>query len=480
MRFPGTASLTIKHKKLFLFFVFIFLPSLAAASDQYLDTCLKIAEARDRKLAVAEEQINLGKVRVSRSARNFFPFITAQRRFTRGKTVDTKISTVTIQGDAYEAEEIGLRGSLSLYEGGRLRAAYAYDRMMVDASKYNYTKAREELFFNVKLTYYEMLTLKSEYAALSKAFDDVDRLQNKVRIEYKAKAIAELDLIEAENFRDRVEDLLRASELNLQISIRKLLTLLNVDSMENIPALVPEALADDVPEITFTLEECSGFIAINNVDLKLNQLQIRMANEKKKINRSKVIPRFSVEGFYGQSGEAFVTEPLDLATVWSVMGRMNWSLWGNSFEVTQNSDKTSPASVTDVSTRIESSSLEAKLSFFDDMSYYVDAKESKVNFHQAQAEYNDVLSKNLIAVQKAYGEYANSLRNARTLRKEMTLKKRKLELTRKRNDLYEVPTVQLMEEAWKYAETISSFARSVYANYASVAELERLTLMPLR
>jgi hypothetical protein len=51
---------------------------------------------------------------------------------------------------------------------------------------------------------------------------------------------------------------------------------------------------------------------------------------------------------------------------------------------------------------------------------------------------------------------------------------------RKRNDLYEVPTVSLMEESWKYAEAISAYTRATYQNHASVTEMERLTLMPLR
>ncbi|MDR3307069.1 MAG: hypothetical protein LBS61_05330 [Endomicrobium sp.] len=51
---------------------------------------------------------------------------------------------------------------------------------------------------------------------------------------------------------------------------------------------------------------------------------------------------------------------------------------------------------------------------------------------------------------------------------------------KRQNSLYEVATVSLMEEALKYAEAISGYARATYQNYASVTEMERLTLMPLR
>ena len=114
------------------------------------------------------------------------------------------------------------------------------------------------------------------------------------------------------------------------------------------------------------------------------------------------------------------------------------------------------------------------------MGYFVDTKEGKVGLNQANADYIDVLKTRRLEVEKAYNDYLNSLNSARTLRKEIKLRERKLALMKKRNDLYEVPTVSLMEESWKYAEAISSYARATYQNHASVTEMERLTLMPLR
>ena len=44
----------------------------------------------------------------------------------------------------------------------------------------------------------------------------------------------------------------------------------------------------------------------------------------------------------------------------------------------------------------------------------------------------------------------------------------------------EVPTAQLMEESWKYAETIGQYGKALYSNYASVAEMERIVFISLR
>jgi hypothetical protein len=172
--------------------------------------------------------------------------------------------------------------------------------------------------------------------------------------------------------------------------------------------------------------------------------------------------------------------PLALTTVWSVGGRMSWTLWGNTMEVLQSNSHTIPREIVDVSNRVDDSTLDVRFSLFDDMNYFVDATESRVTYEQALADYGDIRLKTLLDLQKVYNDYNSSLRNARTLKKEIQLRKRKLELLRKRNELYEVATVQVMEESWKYADCISAYGRAVTQNYSSVSEMEKLTMMPLR
>ncbi|MCL2144403.1 MAG: TolC family protein [Endomicrobia bacterium] len=450
-----------------------------AANDEFLNQCMKIAEFRDRRVLVAAEQIKLAEMRVIRSGRSFFPFIMLQHRTSKGKT---KLSTggSSYDDEEYNSEDYGIRAVQTVYEGYRTKGTYRYETMMVDAARFNYTKTREELFTRIKLAYYEYLTLKQEYKALSKAFEIVDNLMTKVRNEFKARAISDLDLTEAENFKDKVEDMLSASRINLDFSVKKLIETVGVNTLDDINAVVSDELTDDVTEITFTLQDLLSFVLTNNLDVQTAKVQALMADMRIKINRSKVIPKFYVEGFYGKSGEAFTTEPLELTTAWSIIGRMSWSLWGSSLEVSYDNERTDPSTIIDASKRIDTSSWDVRLSLLDDITYFVDAKEGAVGLNQSNADYMDTLKTRRLEVEKAYNDYLNSLNSARTFRKEIKLRERKLELMRKRNDLYEVPTVSLMEESWKYAEAISSYSRVTYQNHASVTEMERMTLMPLR
>jgi len=456
--------------------------SYADMNDDFLNQLMKLSESRDRRLVVAYQQIQLAEIRSVRAARAFFPQVMLQGTMAKGQTALTQNGAGgAITGDEeYNSESYGVRAVQTVYEGYRTKGMYKYESMMVDAARFNYTKTREELFSRIKLAYYEYVTLNQEYKALGKAYDIVDKLFLKVKTEYKAKAISELDMVEAENFKDKVSDMLAASKINLSFSIKKLLETANIQSLDEINAKVSAELPDDVPEITFSLQDLLSFVLTNNLDVQTAKVQAMMADMKIRINRSKVIPKFYVEGFYGKSGEAFTTYPLELTTSWSIVGRMSWSLWGNSLEASYSTDRTDPSSIVDASQRVNTTTYDVKLSLLDDLSYFVDTKESAVGFDQSNADYVDTLKQKRLEVEKAFDDYVNSLNNARTLRKEITLRERKLALMKKRNDLYEVPTVSLMEESWKYAEAIGSFARVTYQNHASVTEMERLTLMPLR
>lgn len=444
--------------------------------DAFLEECLKLAQARDQKIAVAAEQVDLAQLRVTNSIRSFFPQLYLQSEQSKGKT---KLHD-ELDSQEYKSESVGGRATLPLYVGGGNKANLKYNKLMKDAAKYNYTKTKESLYANVKLAYYEYLTLKMEYTALSKAFEQVENLFLKTRVEYKAKAISNLDLAESENFRDKVANLLSSSRINLEFSIQKLIEVVGVNTLEEIPATVSDELPSDAFEIAFTAQDCVGFVQSNNLDVQLARLQLEMAEQKIKINRAKVHPQLYAEGFYGKAGEAFITEPLQLTTSWNVAAKLSWGLWGNSLAASYDMQRTDPTSIVDASRRTEVDTLSIQLGVLDDIQYFIDSKESSVSKKQLNSELTDLLKNSRLAVEKAYNEYIISLNNARTTRNELKVKERKLALMKKRNDLYEIQTVELMEECWNYAETISAFARSLYANHAAIVELEKLTLMSLR
>ncbi|MDR1942297.1 MAG: TolC family protein, partial [Endomicrobium sp.] len=360
---------------------FFQIPASADINDDFIQQCMKIAESRDPKIQIAYEQIQMAEIRAISAARAFFPQVVLQHSQSTGRS-----KNYNLEEAEYKSEEYGVRASQTIFEGRRTQSMYKYESLMVDAARFNYTKTREELFTQIKLAYYEYLTLNQEYKALGKAYDIVDQLFVKVKNEYKAKAISELDMVEAENFKDKVNDMLSASKINLDFSIKKLIETVGIHDLNDINAKPSDELPDDMAEITFSLQDLMSFVLTNNLDVQNAKIQTRMADLKIKINRAKVIPKFYVEGFYGKSGEAFIKGTIELAAAWTIALRMSWSLWGNSLEVSYNNERVDPATIVDASRRVETTTYDVKFALLDDLAYFVDSKESKVGLAQSNSD----------------------------------------------------------------------------------------------
>lgn len=458
------------HKKLLVILLFLYLSPSVFALDRFLEECLRLGENRDRKLSLAKEQLGIANLRIFRSGRAFFPGVTFQRKTSRGKTLTNE----------YQSEELGVRGSQPVYEGGRLRASYRYDSLFMETAKLNYIKVKEELYYRVKSAYYELLAARSELKRFNDTLTEVKRLEAKSQIEFNVKALSNLDLDEAKNFSAKVQNMYDAARMNAELAEKKLLFILDLDSMDEISLPLDDASLSRPADITFTREECRRIIKTNNVDTKINQLYITMNEQKRKITRARVIPKLYAEGFYGQSGEADVINPLVLASVWSVSGRLSWELWGTSMEMSTTEDRTNPRELVDISKRIESTTNELKLSLFDNLNYFVEAKENDASVSQSMVDYKEQINKALYDFEKYYNEYQQSLAKARTTSDEITLKERKLAVMRKKNELYEVSTLEVMDSVYKYAETLMEYVRALTTNYLTVCEMERLAMTSLR
>jgi len=449
------------------------------AVDQFLKTCLELGENRDRRLQAAKEQVNAASLRITRSGRAFLPGISLQRKTARGKSLRT-LDNGEIQTDEYQSEELGVRALQPLYDGGRLRASYRYDKLLRENTKLNLTKTREDLYYRIKTAYYEFLAARSELKRLKDTLDDIQRLQQKSQLEYNVKAISDLDLQEGKNFRDKVENMYRSAKMNAELAEKKLLFAVDIKSLAEIAAPFDISSLAPPDDISYTHDEARRFVTTNNLDARSNLNMIEMNEQKRKITRAKTLPKFYAEGYYGQSGEVFVTEPLRLATAWSVSGRVSWGLWGNSLEVSSSRDYANPQEIIDLARRIDNTSNEIKLSLFDDLGYFVEQKENVLGIMNSKIEYRDSLNKALYEFDRFYNEYQQSLWNARTTKDEIRLRERKLEVMRKRNELYEIATLEVMDGVYKYAETVMAYMRALATNYLAVCEMERLTMLQLR
>jgi len=457
---------------IFLFFFVLLLSVDIFARDEFLNTCINIAIQKNKKILSKEQEVELAKRQLWVTTRSFLPNIYFQRRYSRGRTID--------HGD-YQAEDIGLKLSQPLYDGGRITATHKYQSYALEVAKLDYTKLKEELIYNIKLAYYEYLSSVLEVQETEKMLDYIKTYYEKIEKEFAAKAVSDIELEEGKIFKQKVENIFEKAKKNKKFSEEKLVKLIGIRSLEDIIFPAPLELFEDVPkEIDFTLEQLQNLLLTNNLDLRKLKLQMDMAKERKKMAVGKIYPKFYFDGTYGQSGEAFVTEPLQLTTVWSGMLRLSWLFGGSSVESSYQQDKSIPREILDTSARIENTILDTKIGLFDDIKYFVEKKESDVLEVSSEAEYEETKNIAMLELEKFYNEYYYSLLDARTSSADLKFKKWRLEVLKSKNALYEVPTVEVMNGIYQVSDAVLTYSKSVFQNYTAVTELERLVLIPLR
>jgi len=439
--------------------------------DEFLYTALNIASSRNKKLIAKKEEIELSKRQLWAATRTFFPALLAQRRYSRGRTLT----------DEYQGEDFALRVYQPLYDGGRIRASHKYYSLVLEDSKLNYTKLREELIYNVKVAYYEYLSSLMEVKEFENLTNVINEYYKKLENEYKAKAISEIELEEGAIFKQKIENMYEKAKLNKSLFENKLIFLIGVRDLNEVIFPIPVDMFKEVPnEISFDFESLKSLVLVNSLDLKKVKLALEMAREKESMVEGRAYPKFYLEGSYGQSGEAYVKEPLQLTTVWSGMLRLGWMFGGSSVETSYQKDQTVPRSIIDISNRIDSSILDTKLSLFDDMKYFIEKKEAQVLLLSTQGEYEEVKSSLLLEMEKSYNEYKTTLLDANITSRELKFRKWRLEVLKKRNSLLEVPTVEVMNAIFQVSEAVLAYSKAVLQNYSAVSAMERFVLVPLR
>ena len=110
---------------IFLVFFSLFFVQPCFCTDEFLEECLKLAQARSQKVAVAAEQVGLAELRVTQSIRSFFPQLYLQSEHSKGKT---KLYT-TLEANEYKSESLGAKASLPIYTGGKNVANLKYNKI---------------------------------------------------------------------------------------------------------------------------------------------------------------------------------------------------------------------------------------------------------------------------------------------------------------------------------------------------------------
>jgi len=203
-------------------------------------------------------------------------------------------SSMTQVKDKYFDASVGIK--YNIYAGGAISSNIKINRHKEESAKQNYLEFKNELIFQVKKQYTEILKLLSQREIAQKHIDALNRHYLDVQNFYKEGIVAELDLLqtdvklkEAKQSLNRIDNYIKVAKSALNLLING-----NVEKSDFSLTELNLNIIDKTINIANLYEEAVK----NRPIIKQIESEINALNESKKTIKSDYLPKIYAAGGY--------------------------------------------------------------------------------------------------------------------------------------------------------------------------------------
>lgn len=410
---------------------------------------------------VAQEQLDLARLKISEARRNLFPKMELQYSIAEGETIT----------DPYKSKSYALQLRQNLFDRGKTRKALSKEKLNLEVAENEYDKTVQELKFEVIRSYLNVLGKQEELAEVESFRKEISENYLLAKDIYEAGAISKVEFVEVEAEYKRAVNMISQIDNELQLAKEKLRASMNLAPDQEITFE-----KKDLPmlgDMEIDINQCVNLALVNKPDVRLWEISLKAAEYAKDIALSESSPRLDLVTSYGASGEAYAAQSLDLADEWKMMGVLTWLFGGSSLEVSAAEDKVSSKAITDVSQKTASTTYSAKLAVQDKLQYYVQKKEAEIayaqnlsNLSKNKQEVVFDTRKSFLECRQAFDEYQVALFEDRFSRVNLDLKKESFKIGR-------VNLPDVVKSRADYIRKRLSLVRAKTSYYISLASLDK-------
>lgn len=188
------------------------LPTIREGEELSLDRVLELARHRQPSILAAQGSIGVGQSRVGQAQAGFFPQVDGSVKLSRFSPAGS-YSNPAGSDASYGQYSVGVTVNQMLYDFGKTATRVAIQQSSVDSFRADLVSVEDQVVFNAKLAFYDLLTLmrKQEVAVETVKQFDKHRIQAQAFFEAGVKpkydvtkadvdlSNAKLNLIRAEN-----------------------------------------------------------------------------------------------------------------------------------------------------------------------------------------------------------------------------------------------------------------------------------------
>jgi len=432
--------------------------SKSTAITSYQD-CINIAFSAHLPIQIAQEQEKLAKLRVREARRAFYPAFLGEWNESDGNTVT----------EPYRGRSYGLQAEQQIYTGGKLMATLRKEQLGLTISKGNSDRVKQDLMFNVSKAYYELVLARITLDMMSRLKQDTAQILEEVEAEFAIQSATPADLLSAQASFNKVCFQVANAERGLamaRLTLEKEMFTEELD-IENLDYHLGRN------NIDVDLDECLELAFRHRAELKVMEQTMQAAKYTQDIIRSEELPNISVVGTYGRSGESFSQRDLNLATEWSLMGKVKWFLGGNTIETYYKKDKISPFKVTKTDTNVDSQALNAKFSFWDNLAHFSQKKEAMITRKQALKDYSEMKNKIRQETEDSYYSYRKYNVQLSLAINEIGYRRKQVEIVKVKRGMNEASGGDIIDAEAQLAEANSNMQQALAGLNLSVASLNR-------
>ncbi len=412
-----------------------------------LEDCLNLALSANIPLQVAKDQQALADLRIREARRGFYPSLMGEWNETDGRTMT----------ENYRGRSYGLQGEQLLFSGGKLTATLRKEQLGGLIAKGNYERVKNELILKVTKAYYELIMSKNTLDIMQRLKKNTEKILTEVESEFTVFWATPADLLDAQASYNQACYQVAYSERGYamaKLTLEKEMFLENLN-IENMNFHLGRH------KIETNLNECLDLAFEHRVEINIIEQTLKAAKFSQDIIKSEEMPNVSIVGSYGRAAESFSQSSLNLATEWSLMGKVRWFLGGNTVETSYKRDKVSPFKVTSTNTNVNSQTLNSKFSFWDNLAHFTKAKEAQITRKQALKDRVEMKNKIRQEVEDAYYTYLRYNSQLSLAVNQIGFRRKQLEIVKAKRKIGEARGADVINSETQLAEANSTMQESL-------------------
>ena len=432
-----------------------------------LNEAMDIALENHMAAKIAQEEIELSKLKIREARRALYPAATVNYLETTGKTAGVT--------QDFTDKEYKLKFEYPLYYGWRLKYAVEQAMSNLKATTFNYNKTLQDLRAEVESAFYGYMAGKMDVKLHKALLEETGSIFANAKKRLELGLITKTEFLQIDTQMQQINYQVISSENEMAMAKLALAQAINIKDGDNTIDIIDKNQEKDMEPVNLdiTMEECMDMAFRSRPDIKAKEYMLEFNDYERKITESKNQLKVDLTGTYGKSGGAFESETLNMNPDWYLGVKVSKPLGGNTLSTAYTKDKTSPKH--GQTTRTESVSKSVELGLLDGLQHFSEEKSAEIGYKKAEDELEQTRDAITKEVRESYMGYKKGLAQIMTNLNKIKYSEEELKLAKARSELNDIALSELVQAYMSLTDEKAYYVEAIGSLYQSLAKLNKAT-----